>query len=80
MYHGELGGSELGNLTRLDNILNGLPSELASAKAQLDKLKASGIPYKKAETTDGKLIVRVNLKDKAAAQNAIRNNQTGLRL
>ena len=144
MYHGELGGSELGNLTRLDNILNGMPSELESAKAQLtsvreqlkesqglleipfpreqelrekearlaeltkkfaeegqqeptveitepfmielgsqaqlDKLKASGIPFKKAETTDGKLIVRVNLKDKVAAQNAIRNNQTGLKL
>ena len=132
----DLGTSETGNITRLDNLLQGLPKELTKSEAlladtirqleeskkelgkpfpreeelqekekrldeltklleidgqgeelveitepflielgsqaQLDKLRASGIPYKKAETSDGKLIVKVNRKDKEAAQNAIR--------
>ena len=46
---------------------------------QLTALQASGIPFQKAETSDGKIIVKVKPEHKEAAQSAIRNAQNGLK-
>ena len=43
---------------------------------QLAALKASGIPFQKAETSDGKIIVKVKPEHKEAAQSAIRGMQS----
>lgn len=40
---------------------------------QLTALKASGIPFQKAETSDGTIIVKVRQEDKDAAKNTVRN-------
>ncbi len=44
---------------------------------QLTALKSSGIPFQKAETSNGTIIVKVKPEHKEAAQNAIRNAQNG---
>ena len=46
---------------------------------QLAALQASGIPFQKAETSDGKIIVKVKPEHKEAAKSAIQNAQNGLK-
>lgn len=46
---------------------------------QLAALQASGIPFQKAETSDGTIIVKVKLEHKEAAKSAIQNAQNGLK-
>ena len=46
---------------------------------QLAALKASGIPFQKAETSDGKIIVKVKPEHKEAAQSAIRGMQSAMK-
>ena len=46
---------------------------------QLAALHASGIPFQKAETSDGKIIVKVKPEHKEAAQSAIRGMQSAMK-